>query len=688
MTTTGFTSESRNITAGSLVVGFFKAETSSIEIGQTVTDTAGGTWTVVRSWFGSVNSHILYSFNHPGGTGVVISGTFTGGTVVTSETEIRFAEFDGTIGETDPILQTVTSGGSNLQLSHTHTVPTDGFTLAVQGSYYGVSFTLTSPATLLAYAYNTMNVSIQLSTGASVVHAGGGGVGQQANISVTVDAVASGGSGDQTLTASLLTNSNSFYSPAVTGGAPPTTQAVSGLSYSGTGRAATLSSVDFPGIAECTWIWWEKQRTSGPYYAGGFILSRADGTFVGSDNYIMPVLHGTDGTFNTTTGQRLALASSPMYHEIATDGADYIASPTGLLQAGETQQSYPAQYDVWVKRVCQAKVVGANLEIANYVDFDNPLKVIRQSWPSSSISGIAKAFHIGQVPWATEECNADIFGIGVYSRYLSPAEIESEFYNFTNTPNVSDCWFRNVFPTLSSGVMADLKGFGTDHPFTLRDATTPGTFSDTVDIPSSILPGTLTNTQTFYTATISQTAPGQTLTAGLLTNSQTFYSPTVGRGAVNLTPGLLTNSQTFYSPTVGRGAVNLTPGLFSNAQTFYAATFSQTILGQALTVPLLTNGQTFYSPTVSAGPVALSAPLVSSFQTFYSATVVASGTLGAPLLTNGQTFYGPIITTGAVVLTAPLVTNSQGFYVATVTGGVVITPLGGFHLPTIRRRRR
>jgi len=44
----------------------------------------------------------------------------------------------------------------------------------------------------------------------------------------------------------------------------------------------------------------------------------------------------------------------------------------------------------------------------------------------------------------------------------------------------------------------------------------------------------------------------QTLTPSLLTNSQTFYSPTVTGGAAPqiLAPGLLTNAQTFYGATV------------------------------------------------------------------------------------------------------------------------------------------
>lgn len=70
----------------------------------------------------------------------------------------------------------------------------------------------------------------------------------------------------------------------------------------------------------------------------------------------------------------------------------------------------------------------------------------------------------------------------------------------------------------------------------------------------------------------------QTLTPSLFTNSNTFYSPTVSPGAVALTPSLLSNTNAFYSATVSLagGSQSLTPALFSNANTFYASTVVRT----------------------------------------------------------------------------------------------------------------
>lgn len=650
ITTTGFTAQSRNIIAGSFVVGFLKAETANIEINQTVIDTAGGLWTVVRSYFGSVNSHIMYSYNHPGGTNVVISGTFTGGTVVTAETKIRFAEFDGEVGETNPVLQAIPSGGNNLQLSHTHNVPVDGFTLAAQGSYYGVAFTLTSPATLLAYAYNTMNASIQRSSGPAVLHSGGGGSGQQANISITVAPIDEGvditppviTSPVATPTSSSLTNwqftTNEIGGTAhaiVGSSTPPTAAAiisggvsvaVGGLTPSGTGlsytagqyihmvqqdaadppnisnvlsvliadtavptatgpltisnvtptgcrisgfsatdnigivgwryrldsgswitfgnssttfvdltglttddtllfelqasdassnwsntlsktivvgattvtvsglrfetggasgtAASTLQMNPAPPITPLTYIWWERLRSSADgYYRGGFIIHKFPGsTFRPTETYVMPVLHGTDGTFNTSTGQRTALAASPFHHEIATDGLDFIASPPGLVRVGETQESYPAEYSVWRMRAMILDVVGADFVMANHIDLENPTKVIRHAYPASEITATARAMYLGKVPWTSEYYYADVFGLGVYQGAKTVEECVSELMNFSNTPLLSNCYFRNVFPALVSGELPDLKGFGTPHPFELITAAQPGAFTDEIEV--------------------------------------------------------------------------------------------------------------------------------------------------------------------------------------------------------------
>jgi hypothetical protein len=69
-------------------------------------------------------------------------------------------------------------------------------------------------------------------------------------------------------------------------------------------------------------------------------------------------------------------------------------------------------------------------------------------------------------------------------------------------------------------------------------------------------------------------AAAQNLSPNLFTNTNTFYTATISVGAVNLSPALFTNTNAFYSATITAGAVNLSPALFDNVNVFYSATIS------------------------------------------------------------------------------------------------------------------
>lgn len=140
-------------------------------------------------------------------------------------------------------------------------------------------------------------------------------------------------------------------------------------------------------------------------------------------------------------------------------------------------------------------------------------------------------------------------------------------------------------------------------------------------------------------------------------------------GGVTLSPPLLTNSNTFYSATVSAGAVSLAPSLFTNSSTFYSATVSLGGSTQTLTPALFTNSQSFFAPTVTPGAVSLAPALFTNSNTFYSPVVTNGVTLSSPLLTNSQTFYGATVTLGAATLYPALLANSNTFYSATLTGG-------------------
>lgn len=518
--------------------------------------------------------------------------------------------------------------------------------------------------------------------------------------------------GSQVVAPALLTRAKTIYSPTVSGGA--LLQEVTGLRFetggtSGTG-AATFEMDPAPSINAMTYIWWERLRTSSDqYYRGGFIVHKTPGgTFTPSESYIMPVLHGTDGTFNTSTGQRTALAASPFFHEIATDGLDFIASQPGLVEVGETQESYPAEYGVWRKRVLRTRIVGSDFQIIDNVDLDNPTKVIRHAWAASSITATDRAMFLGKVPWATENYYADVFGLSVYTSFKTNEECQTEFANFTNTPALSDCYFRNVFPEVVSSEIPDLKGFGTAHPFALITAATPGTFTEDIDVGPvwQDLPGetgtsyttpTLTadmdgwqyrwvatnpyGSATSATATQTVTLAGpQTLSPSLLTRTKTIYVPTVSAGAVTLSPTLLTRTKVLYAPSVSVGSVSLAPTLLTRSKTLYVPVVSQGGAPQTVEPGLLTRTKTLYAPVVVPGSVGIAPPLLTRTKTLYAPFISFGGAvLQPPTVTRVKVVYDPSIAVGGVAIEPPLLTRAKVVYTPVVDDGSI---------PVVETRKR
>ena len=205
----------------------------------------------------------------------------------------------------------------------------------------------------------------------------------------------------------------------------------------------------------------------------------------------------------------------------------------------------------------------------------------------------------------------------------------------------------------------------------------------------ALTPSLFTNTNTFYSATITTGAVGLTpslfsnsntfytqvlnssydLTPDLFTNSNSFYTQTLSVGVVDLTPSLFTNSNTFYSATITTGVVDLTPSLFTNSNTYYTHTLTQV---QGLTPDLFTNTNTFYTQVVGVGGVVLTPSLFTNSNTFYSATVSTGVVdLTPSLFTDSNTFYTHEIAVGALNLAPTLFNNTNTFYTPVVGAGVV-----------------
>jgi len=180
----------------------------------------------------------------------------------------------------------------------------------------------------------------------------------------------------------------------------------------------------------------------------------------------------------------------------------------------------------------------------------------------------------------------------------------------------------------------------------------------------------------------------QTLLPGLVTNGQTFFSPTVS-ATRTLAPALYSNAQTFYSPTAA-ATYALTPGLYTNIQTFYASTVTQSAAGQGLLPGLYTNTQTFYSAT-AASSATLAPALYTNPQTFYASSVTTVTNLVASLFTNTQTFYSPtvVVNGGPQTLAPELLVNQNTFLSPVVQiAGSDELQRGESWMPQMARKRK
>lgn len=213
------------------------------------------------------------------------------------------------------------------------------------------------------------------------------------------------------------------------------------------------------------------------------------------------------------------------------------------------------------------------------------------------------------------------------------------------------------------------------------------------------------NTNTFYTATLTQGAGDQTLTQNARFNEIIeFPAATITTGPVTLTQDARFDEVIeFYSATITQGGANQTltqNARFDEVIEFYSASISQTGANQTLTqnarfnelieyypasitvgpVTLTQNARfnevvDFYSPTITTGPVTLTQTArFNEVIDFYPATIA----IGATTLTqtarfnNTNTFYAASVTTGPFGLVQNArFDNTNSFYAATVTRGAV-----------------
>jgi len=180
------------------------------------------------------------------------------------------------------------------------------------------------------------------------------------------------------------------------------------------------------------------------------------------------------------------------------------------------------------------------------------------------------------------------------------------------------------------------------------------------------------NSNTFYDATVNTSI---TLSATRYDNSNTFYSPTVTAGTVTLTANLYTNDNTFYQPSVIQGALTLFPSLYSNTNEFYS---QNVVVGSvSLSPSLYSNSSNIPLPSISLGAVQLTPSLYENVNVVYLPTVIKGVfNLQAELYTNSNNLFLPTITQGVTTLNANLFINLSEFYSARLSQ----TLIGGFPL--------
>lgn len=177
-----------SISAGSCVVyGVRALANSATTLVMSVTDTAGGAYTVIPAMEGTnFYSFLAVAHNHPGGSNVVITGAFSGTTVDTGETNGAAFVLSGTVGEISPIKagSTIITTAANTALSHAKTLTASELSIGIQATYYATPLAPVSPAVEVYSVGGDVLLISTLSQTGSVTHAHTGASGRQVNLSI------------------------------------------------------------------------------------------------------------------------------------------------------------------------------------------------------------------------------------------------------------------------------------------------------------------------------------------------------------------------------------------------------------------------------------------------------------------------------------------------------------------------
>lgn len=470
---------------------------------------------------------------------------------------------------------------------------------------------------------------------------------------------AEGGSG--ALTASLFTDTDTFFAPSVVG-----PRVLSPSLFADTDAFFTPTVTRLP-------IFGELLGTLG-VNAGSITASfSATGSVdVSVGDLIISVV--CQQTSLTVTGVTDNLSNSYSAQNAGTDAGNVtgrcfysIATNAGTLTTVTAACTGSTNDGVHIAAVIKGPFQSIDANVANITsDITSPF-----TCPSSGTLAQAQEVVIGWgvasygTAWsatspnleATERANSTTIKAIIGYQAVSATTAVSPAFTAGSNPGQAVLgtlsFRRNLLQTLTADLFVDTDSF-------FSPAVSQGTASQNLDTPL------YTDTDTFHAATVTTGAVG--LTAPLFTDTDTFFNQTVG-STYALTAPLFTDTDAFFSATVTPGAVTLAPPLYTDTDSFFdpAVTGAYTIAP-----PLFTDTDTFFSATVAASQ-SLTAPLFSDADAFFAATVTASNTLVPALYVDTDSFFSATIT-GSYTITAPLFADTDAFFSPTVAQTQALTP--------------
>jgi hypothetical protein len=375
-------------------------------------------------------------------------------------------------------------------------------------------------------------------------------------------------SGDQALTPSVFTNTNTFYTPTV-----------------GRGEVNLIPA----------------------------LYSDADTFYIQtvSSNYsLIPSLYSDADTFYTGTIGRGSVGLTPSLY------SDSDSFYTHIISAGATPQTLTASLfansnTYYTQTVSSSYTLTPSL----YSDSDTYYThtVLSSYALTPSLYTDSDSFYTGTVGRGTVNLtanlyiDADVFYSATVSGTGTPQTLTAALYSNAQT------YFAHTVTPGAIGLTASI----------LSDSDT--FYTQAISSSYTLTPNIYVDTDTFYTGTIGRGAVN--LTPNLYSDVDTFYNGIVGieGGPQSLIAALYANTNTIYNGTVTPGLIGLTASLYSDADSFYTQTVGKY---NVLLPALYNNPDTFYSGTITTGAVNLTASLYNNSSIFYIQRITAGELLG------------------------------------------------------------